>query len=640
MGSVYRAFHLSLAHSVRLFVLLFFPVLPLLSGCELLTTPPDSGPSPLPLASPVGILSATGPLSGPSPIPSGAAGIAPSVSPSPKPSSLPSSSANNTISPGSSGIPIPGTTPTPGNLTVPFGIIPPLPTAAVHKVGVGLITTAGGYAPTQTLDDLKEALTVQQFNPIQWWTTMSGGKQTLNFDILETTLLSNGSNCDQWHQIALSAFKAAGGRGTYDSYIWVWPDAIATGCNTPYPQASFASELGPCPGGCHNDFYGVASPSTSIFAIGRNKGLTKSTALNVPNGDLSCPMGRVLNMPNENRRGFNALKLKDLGLLNAVDSSQNSFSQYLTDLYSGGHSQPVTKLLHLTGTSLYLSFRGARNWGIERNNNLGEKWMSGFVLSGTTHVHQLNQDGSSTLLKTIADGETYSPAGSSFTIRQDWSQDGGAQLSIANNGNLPAPIAQPQFTIPATGIASAYADSVGTMLNVATQSGSWSRSSLATLTGSILLFWAGDDRDTRQFIRLKLNVPQGAKIQSAILYLESDQEQLQIYQGTTFGNLAVENTSNSAPVFASQDLIKRPYLPPAPVSFTGNWHTGDEYGIDVTSYVQQIVSRPDFVAGNFALFYFYSAVPNQQTSRTAMNGATCAKTVTNYPCGPRIKIAY
>lgn len=428
---------------------------------------------------------------------------------------------------------------------------------------------------------------------------------------------------------------------TLRSYIWIFPDAsfvpgYAVGCDASNAAADVFAPLGPCSGGCHNFFFGGPNINSYIYAIGRNKGLTRSHTEALVNGDLACPMGTLLAFAGTQRRGFNALKLKALGLVTAVTvAAGSSSSTFLSSLYNYEFVRQAgaTTLLQLGGTQIYLSFRSEREWTVDRNNNFGSRYMKfGTTINGATHVLRANSDGSSTLLAVILTGQTYSVPLTSFSVRQDWATNYGAQLSITATGTFPSPVAQPATTyLPA--------DTVqwNTGLQNTAEQGAIATASYG---GSAVLNinWAGDDRNSSVFIRAQVNVPAASTIVSASLYLEVDADQLQAQQGTTQTYIAAEQSINCQAY--SGNLFTRSYFPPVATAFSGDYFVGDEIVVDVRAQVQQVVSQANWQPGNYISLIIYSAVVNQQLTRTAQSGYACGLIGGPSYCGPRIKITY
>ncbi len=350
---------------------------------------------------------------------------------------------------------------------------------------------------------------------------------------------------------------------------------------------------------------------------------------------MTCQMGQVLSFAGSHRRGFNALKLKDLGLVSAVSVPTGSSSRFLTALYNYEFDVPgVNKLLQLSGTQVYLSFRSAREWTVDRSNNFGSKYMSfGNTINGVTHVHTLNaQDGSSTLIAIISTGQTYVVPGTSFSVRQDWTTNLGAQLSISSTGSLPAAIPEPAPTYPAAGTTLWNSGIQDTAEQGSTASGSYGGSAVLNIN------WAGDDRNSSVFIRAQVNVPAASNIVSATLVLEADTDQLQAQQGTTQSFIAAEQSLN--PQTYSGNLRSRTYFPRVATAFSGDYFVGDEIRVDVRTQVQQVVSQTGWMPGNHMSLTIFSAVVNQQLTRTAQSGYGCGLIGGTTLCGPRMRIVY
>jgi hypothetical protein len=516
-----------------------------------------------------------------------------------------------------------------------------------HKLGVGLVTVPGVSTPLMTLAKVIDLVQVRQYNVVDWWNQMSNGAMTVTtsvstgVDIFSLTIPATGTSCASWSALAQTAFRSAGGTGVYDSYIWIFQSSsVLQGCQTVDvgTQESVAA-LGPCVGGCQNILFGTPYINAFNYVIGRNKGLTRSDLTGRATGDLTCIMGSVLTDLGSQRRGFNALKLRDLGLISSVSSPTgvSSFSQFLSAIYMYDYAVAGSvKLLQLDGTQVFLSYRAPRDWKVDRSVNWGYKIMASLIgsstLAGVTHVHLRGSDGTTVLLRAIGNGVTYAIPDTSYTIRQDWNTDLGAQLSITKTGVLPTALAKPATTLPSSGTITYNAGN----LDTAEQGGATTVCYGAST--ALNMCWAGDDRNNSCFMRLQVNVPAGSTVSAATLVLESDVDQLQSQQGTTLAKVAAEVSLN--PQTYTGNLFLRQYYASSPVTFTGNWYTGDEAYVDVTSLVQKVVSQANFAAGNFISLVINSAVVNQQLTRTAQSGSICDRVGGATLCGPRIKITY
>ncbi len=538
-----------------------------------------------------------------------------------------------------------------------------------HKLGVGLVSIQGVATTTSTVNVVIDYIQGRQFNLIEWWSQMSNGAQTIttrvnqNIDIFAISIPNTATSCSGWGSLSRSAFQAAGGgaSGAYDSYIWVMPSGVVlTGCSTIDAGTSGVAiaALGPCAGGCDNFVFGSPYINTYIYVIGRNKGLSRSHA-SLVFGDLTCQMGSTLTELGSQRRGFNALKLNQLGLISVVPSPSGatSFSQFLSAVYVYEFAVAGSvKLMKLEGTNIFISYRSPRDvsfwfllsylfalpisllslqWKVDRSNNWGSKSMTGLgstVLSGVTSVHRLEADGSSTLLQFIPSGSTYTIPGTSYTVRQDWNTNLGAQLSVTRNGVLPAAVAQPPVVLPPSGVTLYNTGE----LNTAEQSSTSQFCYGASL--ELNMCWSGDDRNSSSFIKLQANVPAGSLVSSALLILEADRDQIQTQTGTVQARISAERTLNTQTY--TGDLFQRLYFPSIGYNFTGTWRLGDEVSVDVTPLVQQVVSQSNWVAGNFMSLTVFSAVVGQQFTRTVQSGAGCGSVGGPTPCGPRIRIAF
>lgn len=489
---------------------------------------------------------------------------------------------------------------------------------------------------------------MQQYNVVQWWSAISNGAiqvttaVSTSSDIFQVQLASAGTSCASWHSIILSAFRAAGGTGTYDSFMWVFPDGFSvTGCpQTDTNTASVQAQVGPCAGGCYNMFYGCPFINSYIFAIGRNKGLSRSNALSTSGSvltgtDYSCQMGFVLTTAPTQRRGFNALKLRNLGLITAQQAQSTAFTQFLAATYENSIAGAV-KLIQLTGTNFYVSFRSILDKGVDRVINYGAKYLptGQGSIGGVTLVHLLNADGSSTLYTGIATGSTYTIPGTNWKVKQVWANYSGAMISVSSTGVLLSDPPAPAVTIPASG--SAYWNCG--LLDTAEQ-GSSATSFAYGASPQLNMCWNGDDRNNTSFMRLQVNVPQGSTISKATLTLEADVEQLQASAGTTKIYISVESTDNAA-VVSGNALARNPYVNRVQSSLTGDWEAGDEFSLDVTGHVQTIVNRAGFVAGNYINIAINSAVSGQTFTRTVQSGSYCSSIGSIWYCGPRISINY
>jgi hypothetical protein len=419
------------------------------------------------------------------------------------------------------------------------------------------------------------------------------------------------------------------------SFIWIFPDvSLVTGCSTPDSGADVTAPLGPCADGCHNFFYGSPYISSYIYAIGRNVGLGRSNSVTATNGDMTCMMGQVLASPGSHRRGFNALKLYKLGFLQPVTLATGASTPFLSSLYNYEFDTAgIVKLLKLPDGEIYLSFRSAREWSVDRSNNFGSKYMSfGSTINGATHVHTRNSDGSTTLVKVILNGQSYAVPNSAFSVRQDWSTKDGAQLSITSTGTFPTALVQPVVTAPLAGTAVWNSGLQDTSEQSSTSIGCYGGSAVLNIN------WAGDDRNSSVFMRLQVNVPVNSNIVSATLLLEADVDQLQYQQGTTQTIIAAEQTLN--PQAYSGNVKARPYFARVATAFSGDYYVADEIAINLQTQVQQVVSQVGWVAGNYMSLTIVSAVLNQQLTRTAQSGYACGLIGGLTLCGPRLRVVY
>jgi hypothetical protein len=479
-------------------------------------------------------------------------------------------------------------------------------------------------------------VTQRQFNLVQWWAAMSNNVQTIDtVTILQYTLTTSGVDCATWSAIALAGFQGAGGTGTYDSYFWIFPQTgVVAGCGTPDPDTfDVTAELGPCGvGGCMNVMWGAPYINSYIYAMGRNQGLRRSNTVATANGDLTCQMGRVSTTPGSQRYGFNALKLQTLGFISALTVTTTAI--YLSGTYT--QIAGAVRLINLSGTSYYLAYRGPLEWGIDRNNNWGSGAMNiGTVaLNGVTFVYRLEMDGSSTAIATFGDGTNYTVSG--FIIRQDWHDNNGTALSITNTPMLPTPLVKPAAAFPCSGSVWGY-----TGLISCGQQYSPPNTPQQFITGALVLHicFLGDDRNASSFIPFPIDVPVGASILSATMYLEADHDQLQAVEGTTSIAIHAEQTTNSAIPF-SGNMFLRSYFAPSSASLTGDWYTGDDIAVDVTTQVQNVIALPGWGTNGVMAIIIYSNSTNQQFTRTIQSGSACTAIGGYYNCGPRLFIVY
>ena len=323
----------------------------------------------------------------------------------------------------------------------------------------------------------------RQYGPVEWWREASNNQINLNLnvatnqDIFEIYLSSSGSTCEEWQASCLAAFRAAGGTSnSYSSFVWIFPDGYTlSGC----PQTDLSANVviaedGPCNGGCHNFFLGLPPINTFIFALGKNLGLGRSHARSqsgevVLNADYSCQMGTILTLPGSNRRGFNAIKLMQLGLVTAKVIQTGQITQFLAASYEyRTQVNNAVKLLRLGSTNFYLSYRAPLDSGVDQQINLGTPFLptGQSAITGQTLVHLLNDDGSTTLYTGIPSGSSYSVPGTNFLVRQSWNVNNGAMLSISTTGTLLADPVKPTPVVPTSG----FIETPVKLLDVAQQS--------------------------------------------------------------------------------------------------------------------------------------------------------------------------
>ena len=124
----------------------------------------------------------------------------------------------------------------------------------------------------------------RQYNLVDWYGNVSNSAISLTSragtDILELTLPADGTSCSSWFSIMRSAFQAAGGSDSYDSYIWIFPAGFdVAGCDSADPEGgSVRSQKGPCTDGCDIIMYGCPYLNSYYYAIGRSLGLTRSNS--------------------------------------------------------------------------------------------------------------------------------------------------------------------------------------------------------------------------------------------------------------------------------------------------------------------------------------------------------------------------
>lgn len=511
------------------------------------------------------------------------------------------------------------------------------------------MSTAEGLASSASVNDITQITTIRQYNLQQWWNAATQGQVAINLavstslDIFNIQLTSQPTSCSAWHQACLTAFRAKGGTSSaYSSYIWIFPGGYnLAGCSNNDPNSGFVNaQLGSCSGACYNFITsGTVYIQQLVYAIGRNLGLKRSNALTAGGSinvglDTSCLMGNVFLFDGIQRRGFNALRMLQLGLVQ-TQVSQNSGTLFLAALYEYKTAAAnAVRLLQLQGTSYYLSYRNYEDDGVDRNNNWGAVYMQNGQnqISATVQVLRLEADGTSTLMWNIPKGTTYTVSGTSFRVQHVWNNNNGAMISYSNTGTLPTAAAQTTSAVPTSG----YLLQQVSVLDTYTQSSSAGARAFAPLQ-QLVLNWNGDDRNSSCFIRLPVNVPPQSKITSATLVLEADQTQLASQFGTTTVVRMISQTAN-APII-SGNAFTTPYFMGSTMTLQGDWFIADDVNVDVTTQVQWFVNQATFQTGNYLIFLFYSADVNQQTLRTVQSGGTCGiNGGGNTPCGPRLAL--
>lgn len=503
----------------------------------------------------------------------------------------------------------------------------------------------------------------RQWSVVQWWAELSQNQISINNAVgttrdifqLPVAVPASGSvtTCAGWHAYFLGLAQADINTritGQHKSYFWVLPPLYPlTGCDPAEPDTNTnVVQRGPTCGstGCYAFFRHCPSVSDAVYAIGTHMGLKRSnsrasvgSATVVVGGDSTCAAGRVFDdtlVPGLSRRGFNALKLKDLSLLTATESFGLLGATRLTGLYVTGAVGSV-KLIHITGKPWYLSFRRAIDTGVDRNVNLGARWNTAPVLQRITdavHVHEYGADGSSHLVEVIPTGKQVT-LDANTVVQVFWSDETGVLVAISAAGNVVEPAKLAAAAVPDT------ASNVWTQSDVldTAQQGSAAGNLAYTSTTRLFMSKAGDDYANVVYVRIRVPVPRGATVTSAVLLLESDLDQYAAYLGRPLVNVAIEQTDN-APALSGDVYTRSTYGPTVPFTFDQDALMSDEMPIEIASLVQSVTSRVGWVANNYVNIRITPAVAGQAAYRSAFTGIYCAKYGSATPCQPRMRVSY
>ncbi len=381
-----------------------------------------------------------------------------------------------------------------------------------------------------------------------------------------------------------------------------------------------------------------------IHELGHNIGLQHSNARNPDTNDVvvyadkSSMMGYSYN-ESRTRYGFNAVQLYRLGVIDAprltdIATTADNFGGVLYSTYFQETSGPMRKLVKLGNTNYFLAYRSPADQAVDRQAEAAAQFPTAVPTHAgrilvyylePTSIGDIKQD-HVTLAGSVAVGETRIWAG--YQVRGDWQNNDSIHLSIG----LSPPAAPPRPSdIPSAGTVVAVADSTDPIdARTTLREGTAEQllESSACFTSSFHLNSDESGRESEIFIRLKINVPQGAVINNASLVMEESASfinnvgEFEGGTGTMSMDVQVEDTDNAAPIIAGTDLRARSYRSPASKTFPVPLHVADVVPLNITGLIQDVVNRPGWSAGNYVLFrlhrtagngtvYFMSARANQ-----------------------------
>jgi hypothetical protein len=362
--------------------------------------------------------------------------------------------------------------------------------------------------------------------------------------------------------------------------------------------------------------------SVPIHELGHNLGLQHSNQENTPGtvqeyGDFSCMMGVSFGGDRYWRKGFNAVQLWRLGLMEEgrtleLASTDTNASGVLYSTYFQEDEGAVTKLIKLGDSNYFLSNRSPVDQTVDQQVDMDRA--PGLVPSytGRILVHYLEPEtvgeinkNQVTVVDTIDSGEVKTIGG--YTVRGVWAND---EMFYFRIGPSPAAAPPRPSDIGSAGTIVARADSTSPYDASTTVSNETCEQPVGSVSAFCTSYdldgFNGDATDKDVFVRLKVNMPKDSIIHSATLRLQqaanyNGHAEFSGGNGSITLQVQAEDTDSATSMIPGQNIAARSFILARERTFSLPLHWSDEVSFNITEIIQAMVNRPGWVGGSYVL---------------------------------------